>query len=126
VGGEWVEQEVLQVEYVLAGVFMITSFGIAIPGAISCFRATRFLLAMTAATMLLISAIIVPADSWDAGLTFEFYSWDLLFFPLLGGLTAGLVILARPGFTDPKEGIMSAWMGRDGRDGYGWQAGDHR
>jgi hypothetical protein len=117
--------QVVQWEYVVAVIFMAWSFAVAIPGAIFSFRGTRFTIALIAGVSLLISAIVVPADTYDFGLSFTYYEPDFLFYPLLGGMVVGLLILSRPLFhPDRQEQIPTESKVSGIRDGYGWKRGD--
>ena len=119
---DWVERRVVRWDMVIAGMFTMTAFGMGIVGGIACVRAKRFLLAVIASVMLFVSAMLFPAYGWS-GFDFADYELELLFYPLMAAFALGLVLLARPSFTEPLR-ISTIW-GRphSNADEYGWNKG---
>lgn len=110
------EERVIYWEWVLAGVFMMASFGTGVAGGIVSVRGTRYPLAVVSAVMLLISSTII---SWDFGTWQGAPFGEVAFILVLALIPLALLVIARPGFTTRVPGTGEG-PPMYGTDNYGW------
>ena len=109
-GFDYWDEQVYHLEYVAAAVFMFASFAIGIPAGIMALRASRYPVALA-------GCVLLAAGSFMVLLLDEV--WVFAFTPIMGVTSLALLVLARPGFSNPPgkgKGPPPSKV-----DGYGWE-----
>jgi hypothetical protein len=116
VGDDWIEQRVVQWEWVIAGVFMMAATGTGVAGGIASAKSTRYTLAMLGAVLLLGAAMILQLDWYRY--TDDRYGL-LVFVLVLALLPLVLLVMGKPSFSDPVP-VPGTAPRRFETDNYGW------